>query len=597
MMGCFPKFRGMLLTLCLVLRLATATQGLLVRHDNSFQPNHILRVSVKIYDQACMERYSVLVNGSSPGPELRLQEGKVSWIRVYNDMKDVNVTIHWHGLSAFTAPFSDGTPMASQWPIAPGHFFDYEVRPEVGYAGTYFYHSHVGFQAVTAAGALIVESAQPSPYKYDEERIIVLSDFFTKTDEEIQDGLLSTNFSWSGETSAVLVNGQGRLTTNATGSCKLAAISVEPGKTYRLRFIGGTALSFVSLAIDSHHLSEIIEADGHYTKPVKTSYLQISSGQRYSVLLTAKTEAELQKAKSRQFYFQLTTLGRPTVLTAFAVLEYPSPIAPDLTTVPVIPPLPVANITYGWMDYALEPYYPDLDFPTAAEVTRRIIINVHQNVSSHIVWLQSGYDWMASFPMSPYLVDVYNGKLNLDASYERAIASGYGFDNKTRLFPAKMNEVLEIVWQNQGGVTTGDIENHPFHGHGRHFYDIGGGDGLYNSTENEKRLNGTRPVTRDTTVLYAYRTETTALTPSGWRAWRVRVTDAGVWMMHCHILQHMVMGMQTVFAFGDQTAIRAQSGPVDNGYLTYGGSAYGNATYYPLVQHFFDVLEQTDLPV
>src|SRR4051812_45691530 len=114
--------------------------------------------------------------------------------------------------------------MASQWPIAPGHFFDYEVRPEVGYAGTYFYHSHVGFQAVTAAGALIVESAQPSPYKYDEERIIALSDFFAKTDEEIEDGLTSTNFTWSGETGAVLVNGQGRLATNATGSCKLAAI-------------------------------------------------------------------------------------------------------------------------------------------------------------------------------------------------------------------------------------------------------------------------------------------------------------------------------------------------------------------------------------
>ncbi|OGE47865.1 hypothetical protein PENARI_c035G09877 [Penicillium arizonense] len=585
--------RGLLPTLCLALGLVTATQGLLVRHDNSFQPDHILRVTAQNYSQACMERYSVLVNGSSPGPELRLQEDKVSWIRVYNDMEDSNVTMHWHGLSAFTAPFSDGTPMASQWPIAPGHFFDYEVRPEVGYAGTYFYHSHVGFQAVTAAGALIVESAQPSPYKYDEERIIALSDFFAKTDEEIEDGLTSANFTWSGETGAILVNGQGRLATNATGSCKLAAISVKPGKTYRLRFIGETALSFVSLAIESHDVFEIIEADGHYTKPVKTSYLQISTGQRYSVILKAKTEAELRKAKSRQFYFQLTTLGRPTVLTNFAVLEYPSHIATDLTTVPVTPPLPVANITYGWMDYTLEPYYPDLNFPTSTEVTRRIIINVHQNVSTHIVWLQSGYDWMVTFPKSPYLVDVYTGKLDLNASYKRAIASGYGFDNQTRLFPAKMNEVLEIVWQNQGAVNTGDIENHPFHGHGRHFYDIGGGDGLYNSTENEKRLNGTHPVTRDTTVLYAYRTETMPLTPSGWRAWRIRVTDAGVWMMHCHILQHMIMGMQTVFAFGDQAAIIAQSDPVDEGYLTYGGSAYGNATYHPLVQHFFDVHEQT----
>jgi hypothetical protein len=43
-------------------------------------------------------------------------------------------------------------------------------------------------------------------------------------------------------------------------------------------------------------------------------------------------------------------MGRPTVLTVFAVLEYPSPTITDLTTVPVIPPLSVANLTYAWQD-------------------------------------------------------------------------------------------------------------------------------------------------------------------------------------------------------------------------------------------------------
>jgi hypothetical protein len=35
-------------------------------------------------------------------------------------------------------------------------------------------------------------------------------------------------------------------------------------------------------------------------------------------------------------------------------------------------------------------------------------------------------------------------------------------------------------------------------------------------------------------------------TLAGWRAWRLRVTEPGVWMVHCHILLHMVFGMQTV---------------------------------------------------
>lgn len=75
------------------LTLATTSLGALVHHDDSFQPDHILRVTARNYSEACVTRYSTLVNGTSPGPELRLKEGQVNWIRVYNDMKDDNTTI------------------------------------------------------------------------------------------------------------------------------------------------------------------------------------------------------------------------------------------------------------------------------------------------------------------------------------------------------------------------------------------------------------------------------------------------------------------------------------------------------------------------
>jgi L-ascorbate oxidase len=413
----------------------------------------------------------------------------------------------------------------------------------------------------------------------------MISDYFSEPDDEIVDGLVSTNFTWSGETEAILVNGQSRPATNATGACKLAAISVDAGKTYRLRFIGATALSFVSLAIESHHM-HIIEADGHYTKPLETGFLQIGSGQRYSVLLTAKSEDELKALDRRHFYLQITTLERPAVLTSFAVLDYTSGSAPDLTTVPSPPPLPVATTVQGWLDYELEPAHPNEEFPTLDEVTRRIVIDVHQNVSDRTIWLQNGYDWVQSFPKSPYLVDIYQDRLDLDASYHRALTRGNGFDNITRTFPARVGEVLEIVWQNRGTVENGGVDAHPFHAHGRHFYDIGGGDGLYNATANEIRLRGTHPIQRDTSVLYRYRSKTSQLVPSGWRAWRIRVTNPGVWMYHCHVLQHMIMGMQTVFTFGDREDILAKTGKVDDGYLTYGGSAYGNGTWDPMVQDF-----------
>lgn len=487
-------------------------------------------------------------------------------------------------MTAFTAPFSDGAPAASQWPIPAGRFFDYEVTPEVGTAGTYFYHSHVGFQALTAVGPLIVEPWDRPLFDYDDERTVMLSDFFSGSDKQIVEGLRSSNFTWSGETEGILVNGKTRQNTNDTNLCELASISVEPGKSYLLRFIGATALSFVSLAIESHDM-HIVEADGHYTKPLNTCFLQIAGGQRYSVLLKSKSEGDLRNANRRQFYMQLTTLARPEVLTNFAVLDYSSGIGVDVTTVPSPPPLPVAKLVQGWLDYELEPFHPDQTFPKLEEVTRRIIINVHQNVSDHVIWLQNGYDWVQTLPQAPYLVDIYTGKLDPAETYHRAISRGNGFDNVTRTFPAKMGEVLEIVWQNRGTVNNGGVDAHPFHAHGRHYYDIGGGDGLYNATANEERLRTYQPIQRDTSVLYRYRKETEPLAPSGWRAWRIRVTNAGVWMYHCHILQHMVMGMQTVFTFGDRGDILAQMGPVDPGYLTYGGSAYGNATWAPRVQH------------
>ena len=170
---------------------------------------------------------------------------------------------HWHGLSQAVAPFSDGTPAASQWPIPPLHFFDYEVTPPIGMAGSYFYHSHVGFQTVSAIGPLIIDDLV-NPYPCDEEKIVFLQDVFTKNDTTIEQGLLSLqNWTWSGETSMILVNGEGGGTANGTGcNASLSTIDVEPGKTYRIRFIGATALTVASLAIEGHDSLQVIAADG-----------------------------------------------------------------------------------------------------------------------------------------------------------------------------------------------------------------------------------------------------------------------------------------------------------------------------------------------
>lgn len=71
----------------------------LVLHDASFVPDYVLRGTAQNITIACESRYSHVLNGTMPAPTLRLKEGHVTWIRVYNDMERENLTmVRFRGL-------------------------------------------------------------------------------------------------------------------------------------------------------------------------------------------------------------------------------------------------------------------------------------------------------------------------------------------------------------------------------------------------------------------------------------------------------------------------------------------------------------------
>lgn len=64
------------------------------QHAEEFSPDVILRVTRENHTVGNVgNRYLTLVNGSIPGPTLHILEGKVYWIRVYNDMSEANLTM------------------------------------------------------------------------------------------------------------------------------------------------------------------------------------------------------------------------------------------------------------------------------------------------------------------------------------------------------------------------------------------------------------------------------------------------------------------------------------------------------------------------
>ena len=324
-------------------------------------------------------------------------------------------------------PFSDGTPLASQWPIPPQHFFDYELYIPNGSAGTYFYHSHVGFQAVSCSGPLIVEDKAP-PYEVNGERVVHIQELFNETDTTVEQGLQATPFVWSGETNGFIINGETISNfgvTNQSSSQGLAIIEIEPNSTYRMRFIGAHALSYTALGIENHTDLQVIEADGGYTKPQSTTFLQIGSGQRFSALLKSKTCDELKQSGKMDYYIQIESRERPSNTTNYAILRYnntceiPSNtvISAVNTTYPDNKPIALPPTVDGFLDYVLQPLYPN-DFPSASQVTRRIVLNVQQVLDKYIVWRDSNVTWTDNAndlvphttPNQPYLVSLYENQ-------------------------------------------------------------------------------------------------------------------------------------------------------------------------------------------
>ncbi|TKY88199.1 hypothetical protein EX895_002909 [Sporisorium graminicola] len=141
--------------------------------------------------------------------------------------------------------------MVSQWPIRPGRWFEYRIPLTTEDRGTFFYHSHVGVQAMTAYGAVVVEdpvveevadpstatveaeggvgwgrvefvdvvggegleaegkSSRLSPYEYDEDRVLALGDWFSySSTARVQEQLKGDPFVWPGSASKLLLNGR-----------------------------------------------------------------------------------------------------------------------------------------------------------------------------------------------------------------------------------------------------------------------------------------------------------------------------------------------------------------------------------------------------
>jgi CopA family copper-resistance protein len=265
-------------------------------------------------------RIATTVNGSLPAPTLRWKEGEMVTIRVKNNLSH-DSSIHWHGM--ILPSNMDGVPGFSFAGIKPGDTYEYQFM--VNQSGTYWYHSHSGFQEQTGVyGAIVIEPKEADPVTYDTEHVVMLSDWTDEAPENIYAKLKkmshyynrrerTTGDIWrdikakgvgktwneramwnqmrmsdtdisdvTGETYTFLMNGM----TPSEGFKAL----FNKGDKVRLRFINAAAMTIFDIRIPGLKMT-VVASDGQNIEPVSIDEFRIGVAETYDVVVEPNADS------------------------------------------------------------------------------------------------------------------------------------------------------------------------------------------------------------------------------------------------------------------------------------------------------------------
>lgn len=260
------------------------------------------------------QRMATAVNGSVPAPVLHWREGDRVTLRVTNRLTH-DSSIHWHGIILPTD--MDGVPGLSFDGIKPGETYEYQF--DVKQSGTFWYHSHSGFQEQTGVyGAIVIDPKEPDPVRYDRDYVVQLSDWSDEAPEGIYAKLkkMSSYYNFRERTAGDLwrdIKAKGvkntwneramwnqmRMSdrdisdlTAYTYTFLMNGITPEDGwmglfkrgEKVRLRFINSAAMTIFDVRIPGLKMT-IVASDGQNIQPVTVDEFRISVAETYDVIV------------------------------------------------------------------------------------------------------------------------------------------------------------------------------------------------------------------------------------------------------------------------------------------------------------------------
>jgi CopA family copper-resistance protein len=507
------------------------------------------------------------LNGTVPGPLLRLRKGQTVRLSVTNEL-DVDTSLHWHGL---LVPFQyDGVPGVSFPGIRPRSTFLYEFP--VNQAGTYWYHSHSGLQEQEGLyGPIVIDPAGADPILSDREHVLVLSDHSPLSPEAIframkvdpghfnmqrqtlsglaagRDQSLKDRLEWgrmrmdptdiadaNGSTYTFLVNGHGPR-DNWTALFK-------PGERVRLRIINASAMTLFNVRIPGLRMS-VVQADGLDVRPVMVDEFQIGTAETYDVVVTPPDDRAytfVGEAADRSGMARATLAPRAGMVAAVPPLRK-RPLATmkdmgmgDMASEPVAGE-PMAGMDHEAMGHGAMPG-TDMssmnmrDFSVAPQVARNPGVQTIspmpmdrtgepgqglQDVGHKVLTYR---DLIAAERNPDVRAPDRSLDIHLTGNMERFMWSfdGVKMSDHHAPIPFIQGERVRI------NLINDTMMSHPIHLHG-HFFELVTGHGDHSP-----------------------RKHTLVVQPGGKATFDLTADALGDWAFHCHLLYHMHAGMMRV---------------------------------------------------
>ncbi len=513
------------------------------------------------------EKRAIAVNGQIPMPTLTFTEGDTAEIHVHNKLKE-STSLHWHGV--YLPNKEDGVPFLTQMPIEPNttHVYRFPIIQN----GTHWYHSHSGLQEqIGMYGSMILLKKPNDPtFRKGIDDLpavpIILSEWTDYKPENVH-RMLHNATDWfaikKGTTQSYAeAIKEGHFKTKFTNEWKrMLAMDVSDiyydkflingknesvahgfnrGDKVRLRISNGGASSYFWLTYAGGKIM-VIANDGNDVEPVEVDRLIIGVSETYDVIVTIPAE-------NTAFEFLATPEDRTKSASIYIgsgikQLVNPLPKLKYFEGMKMMNDMMNMNGTMNdmGMDMSLQKMdmntvmYPEITGEKKQKKMPKKVAEMkmdstnHSNHGNHtmtnsdIVTLNYAILKSPTKTTLPADAPIRELKFELTGNMNRYV---WSMDNKVLSevdkILIKKGEIIRITLYNNS------MMRHPMHLHGHDFRVING-QGDYAPLKN---------------VLDIMPMETNVI--------EFEAKLEGDWFFHCHILYHMMAGMNRVFSYEKQ---------------------------------------------